>query len=108
MGIAGTVVLLALFCAPSGARATSAPAPTHASIQQTSADQQIGQQAADLEWLNEQVASARAHHDLLNQQIAADEAREAPLQGRVAEIARLEYQRPAVDLNTVLEAQNLD
>jgi murein DD-endopeptidase MepM/ murein hydrolase activator NlpD len=108
MGVAGAVVLLALFCAPGGAAAASAPGPSHAPVQQTSADPQLGQQAANLEGLNEQVADAQARHTLLDQQVAADEAREAPLQGRLAEIARLEYQRPAVDLNTVLEAQNLD
>ncbi|MBO0689544.1 MAG: peptidoglycan DD-metalloendopeptidase family protein, partial [Candidatus Dormibacteraeota bacterium] len=70
--------------------------------------QTLGQQAADLEGLNEQTAAAQARVTTLDQQIASDQAREAPLEAQLRAVARVEYQRPAMNLNTVLQAQDLD
>ncbi|MDR0343297.1 MAG: peptidoglycan DD-metalloendopeptidase family protein, partial [Nocardiopsaceae bacterium] len=71
-------------------------------------NQTLGQQAADLEGLNEQTAASQARVTTLDQQIAADQAREAPLEAQLRAVARVEYQRPAMDLNTMLQAQDLD
>lgn len=106
MGVAATLVLLTVLVAP--VRARAAPAPSPSPPPAMGGNQSLGQQAADLEGLNEQTADAQARVARLDQQIAADQAREAPLQAQLGAVARVEYQRPAVDLNTVLQAQNLD
>lgn len=108
MGVAAALALLTVLVAPVRAAAAPAPAPSSSPPPAMGGNQQIGQQAADLEGLNEQTAAAEARIASLDGQIAADQAREAPLQAQLGAVARVEYQRPAVDLNTVLQAQNLD
>jgi murein DD-endopeptidase MepM/ murein hydrolase activator NlpD len=108
MGVAAALVLLAVLVVPVRAAASPAPAQSPSPPPAIGGNQQIGQQAADLEGLNEQTAAAEARIATLDQQIAADQAREAPLQARLQAVARVEYQRPAINLNTVLQAQNLD
>src|SRR5207244_10008026 len=85
--------------APTPAAAASSTPPSQTSLPQ--AEQQ-------LTTLNDQLERAGAALDAINRQLGADVTREATLHRRLAALARLQYQRPALSLTLVLSARSLD
>jgi len=87
-----------------GPALAATPAP-RASVSQL--DQQLAQDQARLAQLNNQVEVANAALDALDKKLQADQQRQAELDRQLAQLARLEYQRPVFTLNTILGARSL-
>jgi len=93
----------AVLAAPGPALAVT-PAP-RASVSQL--DQQLAQDQARLAQLNNQVEVANAALDALDKKLQADQQRQAELDRQLAQLARLEYQRPVFTLGAILGARSL-
>jgi surface antigen len=71
-------------------------------------EQQLNDAQAKLTTLNDQVERAQSTVDDLNHRLADDRQREAALGLRLAGIARMQYEQPAMTLSTILEARSLN
>ena len=96
---------------PAFAAASPSVSPTPSAGGSASLDQlnqQLNQQQATLDKLMNQVESEQSAVATLNVKVADDQKQEATLSAQEAAVARIEYERPALSLTTILEAQNLD
>jgi surface antigen len=71
-------------------------------------DQQLTNDQAKLDQLNNQVEEAQGAVDVLNQKLAEDQKQESELDKRVGALARSQYERPPITLNSILEATTLE
>lgn len=91
-----------------------APAAQPASADQSSPqnqgqlDQQLSQYTDKVHQLSDQLEHAQGRLDQLNRQLGDDRVKEAALSTQMQSVARLEYQRPALTLSTILQAGSLD
>lgn len=107
--LAAAVVLGAVTLQPALAATTSGtPTPTPDQSQKLSSLlQQLRQQQATVNKLATQVESEQATVSTLNAKVAADKVQEQKLNVQLNKVARIEYERPALTLTTILDAQNL-
>jgi surface antigen len=84
----------------------SADAPGGASVAQL--NQQLTDDQAKLNDLNDQVERAQGGLDLLNRKLTDDRQRETDLDKQLVMMGRLEYEQPAFSLSTILEARSLN
>jgi surface antigen len=70
-------------------------------------DQELTADQAKLNELNGKVEKARGDVDVMDHKLAADQLREAELDKEVKALARMQYERPALTVSTVLEASTL-
>lgn len=107
--LAAALVMGALTMQPAlAATRASGPAPGASLSQQISALQQKLQgQLATLNSLANQEASEQASVNALDAKVAADQQREQTLNRQLDRVARVEYERPALTLVTVMDAHNL-
>jgi hypothetical protein len=104
---AGLAALLgALIAQP--AAAADAPAPASPTQNLAQLDQQLTQQQQKLDQLTNDVKRAESVVDVTSRQLEADSVREAELLRQMQVVARIEYQRPALSLSSILQARNLD
>jgi surface antigen len=71
-------------------------------------NRQLNEDQARLAGLNNSVETAEAAVDGLNRRLAEDQQRDAELGRQITGLARMEYERPALTLSTILEAPTLD
>ena len=71
-------------------------------------DQQLSQYTDKVHRLSDELEHAQGRLDQLNRQLADDQVKEATLSRQMQAVARLEYQRPALTLSTILQAGSLD
>jgi surface antigen len=101
---AALVAALAGVALPAAPALAASPAPSD-SVSQL--EQELAQDQARLAQLNNQVETANAALDALDRKLQADQQRQAELDRQLAQLARLEYQRPVFTLNAVLGARSL-
>src|SRR5262252_1667197 len=89
------------------ATAAADPATAYPGQQLANLNQQLNDDQAALNDLNDRVERAQADLDALNRQVADDHQRQAELKRRLGRVARIEYERPALSLATVLSARSL-
>ena len=70
-------------------------------------NQQLDSDQATLNDLNDRVEQAQADLDALNRKLEDDYRRQVELSQRLSQLARIEYERPALSLSTILAAQSL-
>lgn len=96
----------ALSLAPSHA---AAPAPaTRAAAQDPSVGLQFQEAQAKVFRLNNQIKDTQARLDEGNRVLDADRTRQAAMETELGKLARLEYERPALTLSSVMAAPTLD
>ena len=101
------VALVAL--APLWASAIPAAADEGAASQQVQQlSQQVQQEKERLDGLSSDAERAQGVVARKNEELRSVEARQATVRAEMQTVARIEYQRPAVTLTTVLQARNLD
>ncbi len=107
--LATALVLGAITMQPAFAAArTGTPTPGQDQSQQLSALlQQLQQQQNTVNSLATQVESEQATVSTLNAKVSEDKKQEAVLNKQMDTVARIEYERPALTLTTVLDARNL-
>lgn len=71
-------------------------------------DQQLSQYTDKVHQLSDELEHAQGRLDQLNRQLGEDQVEEAALSRQMQAVARLEYQRPALTLSTILQARSLD
>ncbi|HYZ03135.1 MAG TPA: hypothetical protein VFA92_16695, partial [Candidatus Binatia bacterium] len=71
-------------------------------------DQQLSQYTDRVHKLSDELEHAQGRLDQLNRQLADDQVKESALSRQMQAVARLEYQRPALTLSTILQAGSLD
>jgi surface antigen len=71
-------------------------------------NRQLDGDQAKLDELNDRVERADGEVDVLNRKLVEDQRSEADLRRQVSAVARMEYQRPALTLSTILDARSLD
>ena len=104
---AAVVALVAL--APLWASARPAAADEGAASQQVQQlSQQVQQEKERLDGLSSDAERAQGVVARKNEELRSVEARQATVRAEMQTVARIEYQRPAVTLTTVLQARNLD
>ncbi|HZU16480.1 MAG TPA: hypothetical protein VFD01_07805, partial [Candidatus Dormibacteraeota bacterium] len=101
---AALVAALAGVALPAAPALAASPAPSD-SVSQL--EQELAQDQARLAQLNNQFETANAALDALNRKLQADQQRQAELDRQLAQLARLEYQRPVFTLGAVLGAHSL-
>jgi surface antigen len=69
--------------------------------------QQLKQQQATVDTLANQVEGEQATVSTLNAKVSADKQQEALVNHQMDQVARIEYERPALTLTTILGARNL-
>ncbi|MBO0682685.1 MAG: CHAP domain-containing protein [Candidatus Dormibacteraeota bacterium] len=85
-----------------------APTPAAASTPaRDTAPMTLAQAQDQLNKLDDQVERARASLDAYNRQLTADQARAAALHKQLQAVARLQYERPALSITMILNAQSL-
>lgn len=99
-------LLVAALPMASGAQVASAAPDPAQELERL--NRQLGEDQAKLNELNDRVEKAEAEVDRLNRTLAADQKRESQLVLQTSALARVEYQRPALTLSTILEARGLD
>jgi peptidoglycan DL-endopeptidase CwlO len=108
LAIAGSL-LLALAAQP-----VFADSPSTASSGSTSSqslpqlEQELTQDRDKLTALEGQMDNAQARLSDLNTRLAQDAVREKAMRQQLGSLARLEYQEPALDMGTILEARSLN
>jgi surface antigen len=101
-------LLLTLAAQPVFADTTSTASSGSASSQSLSQlEQELTTDKAKLTALDGQMEGAQGRLSTLNAKLARDSAREKQLKQQLGDLARLEYQEPALDMGTVLNAQSL-
>ena len=88
--------------------AFAAPASSRGTQDLGTLEQQLKDAQGKLNQLNDQVERAQGDLDNLNRKLNEDKQHQAVLQGQLADLARLEYQRPIFSVSTVLGARTLD
>lgn len=83
------------------------PSPGTPSQQLSTLQVQLERQLGRLNTLTNQEDSEKASVNALNAKVSADQQREHVLHQRLDGVARVEYERPALTIVTVLDAQNL-
>jgi surface antigen len=68
---------------------------------------QLQQQQATVNALANQVENEQATVSTLNAKVSTDKQQEALLNQQMDQVARIEYERPALSLTTILDAENL-
>ena len=106
-------LLVALVAASASVPAASVaafadPAPADPQKRLAELNQQLNSDQVKLNDLNDRVERAQADLDTLNRKVADDQRREVELGERLTQLARIEYQQPALSLSTILGAQSLD
>jgi surface antigen len=71
-------------------------------------DQQLTNDQAKLDELNNRVEQAQGVVDVLNRKLAEDQKREGELDKRVGALARAQYQHPSITISSILEAPTLE
>src|SRR2546423_7666735 len=71
-------------------------------------NQQLSTDQARLGALNNDVEMAEARADELNRTLAQDQRRSSEVRQQIASLARVQYERPALTLSTILEAPTID
>lgn len=99
MAAAGLPVL-----GPTAAAETASADPGQ---QLASLNRQLDSDQATLNDLNDRVEQAQADLDALNRKLEDDHRRQVELSQRLSQLARIEYERPALSLSTILAAQSL-
>ncbi len=99
LALAGTAL-------PAQLSTASADAPGGASVVQL--NQQLADDQAKLNDLNNQVERAQGNLDELNRRLADDQQREGDLNKQLVMMGRVEYEQPAFSLSSVLEARSLE
>lgn len=69
--------------------------------------QQLQQQQATVNTLANQVESEQATVNTLNSKVSADKQQEQVINHQMNQVARIEYERPALTLTTILDARDL-
>lgn len=87
--------------------ATADPATADPGQQLAALNQQLNDDQAALNDLNDRVDRAQADLDALNRLVADDHRRQVELKRRLSQVARIEYERPAFSLATILSASSL-
>jgi surface antigen len=108
--LAAAVMLGALTLQPAFAatRAKSGPIPTPDQAQKLSQLlQELNQQQSTVNSLATQVENEQASIAALDSKVAADKQKEQLLNKQMGTVARIEYERPALTLTTVIDAKNL-
>lgn len=107
--LVAALVMGALTAAPAFAatRAASPPPGTSLSQQLAALQQKLGQQQATINSLADREESEQASVKTLNARVALDQKQEQTLDQQLDRVARVEYERPALTLTTVIDAQNL-
>jgi surface antigen len=103
-------LLLASLTMPTAFAATRAGTPTpepDPSRQLSTLQQQLRQQQATINSLADREESEQASVEALASRVAGDRQQEAALNQQLDRVARIEYERPALTLVTVLNARNL-
>jgi hypothetical protein len=110
LSLAGCAALLAVLVAqPAAAADAPGSGPTLTAAQNlTQLDQQLTEQQHKLDQLQNDVKRAEGVVELTSRQLESDSAREAELRQQMQVVARIEYQRPALTLSSILQANNLD
>jgi peptidoglycan hydrolase CwlO-like protein len=94
---------------PASVEAAAVPfAPQDPAQELVRLNRQLDQDQARLEGLNNSVETAEAAVDGLNRQLAEDQQRDAALGQQITDLARMEYERPALTLSTILESPTLN
>ena len=88
--------------------ARSVSAATDAEQDLARLNRQLDGDRAKLDELNDRVERADGEVDALNRKLVEDQRSEADLYRQVSAVARMEYQRPALTLSTILDARSLD
>jgi len=86
---------------------TGSPTPTPGPSQLSTLQQQLQQQLATLNSLADQEQSEQASVNALDSRVSVDQQREQALNQQLDRVARIEYERPALTLTTIMDAQNL-
>jgi hypothetical protein len=109
LAAAAALVLGALTVQPAFAATRSGvPTPGGDPTQQLSTLQvQLQQQLTTINSLADQEASEKASVDALDSKVTDDQRRELSLNQQLNRVARIEYERPALTLVTVMDARNL-
>jgi len=107
--LATALVLGAMTLQPAlAATRTSGPTPApDQSGQLSTLLQQLQQQQKTVNSLATQVESEQATVNTLNSKVSQDKVQEAVLNKQMDSVARIEYERPALTLTTVLDARDL-
>src|ERR1700736_1524312 len=71
-------------------------------------DQQLTNDQAKLDELNNRMEQAQGVVDVLNRKLDEDQKRESELDKRVGALARAQYQHPSITISTILEAPTLE
>jgi peptidoglycan DL-endopeptidase CwlO len=87
--------------------ATGSSGSTAASQSVPQLEQELSADQAKLTVLDGQMEGAQGRLSTLNGRLAQDSARESQLRKQLGALARLEYQEPALDMGTILEARSL-
>ena len=87
--------------------ASADPATADPGQQLAALNQQLNEDQAALNDLNDRVERAQADLDALNRLVADDHRRQVELKRRLSQVARIEYERPALSLATILRASSL-
>jgi peptidoglycan DL-endopeptidase CwlO len=108
--LTATLALSFLLAALMTAAGTPAPALASPNTSQELArlNQQLSNDQAKLDELNNSMEIAQADAENLGRKLAEDRQRESDLQLHISALARTEYERPALTLSTLLEATSLD
>lgn len=107
--VVAALVIGALTVAPAFAatRATSPPPGSDLSQQLSTLQRKLAEQQASINSLADREESERASVKALNAKVAVDRQREHAADQQLDRVARIEYERPALTLTTVLDARNL-
>lgn len=102
--VLGALTIQPAFAAPRPGSPTPGP---DLSQQLSTLQQQLQQQQATINSLADQEESERASVNALNSRVSADQQREQALNRQLNRVARIEYERPALTLTTIMAARNL-
>src|SRR3979490_1801788 len=104
--LALSVLLAALMTArraPTPAAASPIPAQERARL-----NQQLSNDQAKLDELNNSMETAQADADVLSRKLVEDSQRESDLHLQISALARTQYERPALTLSTLIDATSLE
>jgi surface antigen len=76
--------------------------------EQARLNQQLSNDQAKLDELNNSVETAQADVDVLSRKLVDDRQRESDLHLQISALARMQYERPALTLSTLVDATSLD
>lgn len=100
-------LLLSLAAQPAFAYSTSSGTTASSNQSVSQLESKLAADRAKLTALDGQMEGAQGHLSDLNAKLAQDATREKELRQQLGDLARLDYQEPALDMGTVLEARSL-